>query len=399
MSAKPQITDSQYTLQSFKKVTDYLSEGVEYGVAPGMVLLIGQAGQVLLSESAGKRQVKADIKNGQNAMSFDTVFDIGSLTSAVVTTTLIMRLVESGKVKLEDKISRYIQGFGVLGKSKVTVGQLLSHTAGIANWAPLYEDLVKANAGARLGILTSRGAKDFIVNSIVRMPLKAEPGTKQIYSELGFILLGHIVEMLTGMSLDKAASRMIFQPLGMRSSSYIDLSMIKRRGIHPVADMIAPTEECTWRKRTLCGEVHDDNAWAMGGIAGHAGLFSNAVDMHIYSSEMLAAFRGKSDFLQRKTILNFWRSAHESPANNINEIGWHYGWDSVSRENGMESSKLSKEAVGICGFTGCSIWFEPGLDLHIILLSNRIHPFRSNKKIFTFRSELHALIIDSLKSL
>lgn len=383
--------------QNFKNVTSFLLEGVEDGVAPGMVLLAGRAGQVVYSNAVGKRYVKqrgSDASDdASNIMSQDTVFDVASLTSLVVTTTLVMRLVENGKLKLDDKVSRYIQGFSVLGKSQITIANLLSHTSGIASWAPLFEELVKANSGSRLGILTSKGAKDYILNSLVRMPLKHEPGTKQVYSELGYILLGYIVEMLTGVTLDKAAHKIIFQPLTMKSSSYIDLSMIKRRGIHPVTDLIAPTEDCPWRKRILCGEVHEDNAWAMGGVAGHSGLFTNAFDLHIFASEILAACGNNSSYLKRQTLSDFWRIPDV-----VNPEGWRYGWDSVSRENGMDDSRLSKNAVGICGFSGCSLWLEPENSVDIILMTNRIHPSRSNKKIIAFRSELHSLVSDALKA-
>jgi serine-type D-Ala-D-Ala carboxypeptidase len=377
--------------ESFAEVIKLMRDAVEDGVAPGMVLLVGKGGNIVFQQSFGGRFLKPESENASNVMSIETVFDVAAVTSVVVTTTLMMKLVESGKIRLEDKVARYLQGFGVMSKSSITVGQLLNHTSGIAHWAPYFEELVKANSGSRLGVLASRGAKDFVFNAIMRSALKHEPGVKQMYSELGVILLGHLVETLTGLALDKASFRSIFQPLGMKCSSYIDLSMIKRRGIHPVTDLIAPTEDCPWRKRVLCGEVHDDNAWAMGGVAGHSGLFTTIGDLHIFASEILEAYKGHSAFLKRETLEKFWQ-----PPQATGFEGWFHGWDTPSRENGMHESALSKHAVGINGFTGCSLWLEPTYGVDIILLSNRIHPSRSNKKIFSFRPELHAAIIKAL---
>jgi CubicO group peptidase (beta-lactamase class C family) len=144
------------------------------------------------------------------------------------------------------------------------------------------------------------------------------------------ILAGALVESLTGMSFDKAAYRYVIQPLGLKSTSFIDLSMIRRRGIQPVTDMIAPTEECPWRKRVLCGEVHDDNAWAMGGVAGHAGIFSTANDLHLIARTLLAAYHGRSQFLSRETVQQFLAGPAE-PERAIWKFGRLYGMLGVDR--------------------------------------------------------------------
>jgi len=380
----------------FNEVTAIMERGVEDGIFPGAVLLVGVEGQVALHRSFGKRFTTSG-RNGPHfegpaEMQPDTVFDIAALTNIVVTTTLIMKLVEAQQLRLEDRVSRYLAGFGVHGKSAITVGHLLAHAAGLPAWIPFFEELVRQNAGARMGILTSRGARQFVFNTINRAPLKHEPGTRQLYSDPGFMLLGHLIEELTGVPLDRAAQRLIFQPLGMKSTSYIDLSMIKRRGIHPVTDLIAPTEECSWRKRVLCGEVHDDNAWAMGGIAGHSGVFSTAADLHRFAVEMLKAWQGHSSFLDAATVRSFWQGLAEPL-----DGSWRYGWDSPGEENEMRESGLSAEAVGESGFTGCSLWLEPARGIDIILMSNRVHPSRNNRKIRAFRPTLHAAVMQALR--
>lgn len=370
----------------FTKIASMMEQAVEDEVFPGAVLLIARSGEILFHNSYGARTAKSVA--GDADMNVDTVFDIAALTAVMVTTTLVMKLVESGKVQLDDRLTRYVQGFGVHGKSGVSIRHLLTHTSGLAHWQPFYEDLLKAHSGSRMGIITSRGARDFIINSIVRSSLKYPAGSKQVYSDVGLMVLGFIVEILSGLSLDKALIRYVIQPLGLKSTSFIDLAMIKRRGIHPVTDLIAPTEECPWRKRVLCGEVHDDNAWAMGGIAGHSGLFSSAQDIHLFASEILRVFRAESSYLGQDTLKAFWCKPDVD-----SDLGWLHGWDSISRENNMIESGLSPRAVGINGFTGCSLWLEPEMDLEIILLSNRVHLGRSNKKIVNFRPELHRNIL------
>ena len=382
----------------FGEAAALMEGGVEDGVFPGAVLLVGVRGETVYERAFGQKVLKnsefAEEIKGAIEMRPDTVFDIAGLTNILVTTTLIMKLVECNQIKLEDRVSRYLQGFGILGKAPITIAHLLSHSSGLAPWTAFYEDLVRENAGERMGILTSKGARDYVFNAINRAPLKYAPGTRQVYSDIGFMLLGHLIEELTGLGLDRAAQRHIFQPLGLKSTSYIDLSMIKRRGIHPVTDLIAPTEECPWRKRTLCGEVSDDNAWAMGGIAGHSGVFSTARDLHRFAAQMIFAGRGESSFLRRDTVQTFWSGLAE-PLDGT----WKFGWDSPGRENLLAESGLSARAVGECGFTGCSLWIEPERCIDVVVMSNRVHPSRSNKKIRNFRPTVHAAIMKALNGL
>lgn len=382
-AAQDKISD-----KDLSAVTALLEQGVEQGVYPGAVLLVGQGGDLLYEKSVGRRSLDSDA----GLMQRDTVFDIASITTVLVTTTLVARFIERQRLNLEDRVARYLQGISVNGKGTITIGQLLSHRGGFPQWHPYFEELIRANAGARVGIMTSRGAADYVYNSIVRSSLKYKIGTKQVYSDVGFMLLGHLLEVLSGLSLEKLAQQEIFSPLGLKSTAYINLGLIKRHGIQPVIDMIAPTEECSWRKRVLCGEVHDDNAWAMGGIAGHSGVFSTASDLYRFAREMLAAFYGESQYLSREVVTKLWQPAEGGPS-----TGWRYGWDSPSAENGMTEAGLSTGAVGISGFTGCSLWIEPSEGLTIILMTNRIHPSRSNKKIRGFRTELYQKVMSELR--
>lgn len=374
---------------TFKNLSALLEEGVAQGAFPGAVGLIGRGNKILFEHAVGSKSIKSNRNEAGNPpMTLDCVFDVAGLTSVLVTSILLFRLMDEGKINLTDKVSRFLQGFGVHGKSKISIEQLLNHTSGLPQWVPFFEEILQENTGPRLGIMTSRSAREFVYNQIQRLQLKTEPGTKQAYSDLGAILIGHIAELLTGLSLDKAAVRYVFQPLLMKSSSYIDLSMIRRRGIHPVTDLIAATEECSWRKRVLCGEVHDDNAWAMGGIAGHAGLFTTIRDTFQFASELHACLHGESSFISQQTLSEVFASQ---------DTHYRGGFETPSKENGMVDVGFSPLAFGLNGFTGCSMWLEPQAKLSVLLFTNRIHPSRSNKRISAFRHEFYKQALQSMK--
>lgn len=377
----------------FAKVDQLLESAIEDGVFPGAVVVAGQNGQELYKRAVGLKWLKGTNIPLNNQVSQENIFDVASLTSSVVTTTLIMLLVQQGRVQLSDKVSRYLDGFSVFGKSQINIAHLLSHSSGLPAWMPYFEEILRANSTTHLGMITSRGARDYIITSIKRSQLKFEPGSKQIYSDLGLITLGFLIELLTGLSLERAAIQYVFQPFNLKNTSFIDLSRIKRRGIHPVKDLIAPTEECPWRKRIVCGEVHDDNAWAMGGIAGHSGLFTNANDLFSFASQLVVAYRGQSTVLAKDVLHGFWHAFERGSEDDL----WQYGWDTPGKENGLAEVGLSKLAVGMCGFTGCSLWIEPRDGTVIVLMSNRVHPTRSNRKMRTFRSALHEAILASLR--
>ncbi len=387
-----QFSPAAYPLDGFEDVRSLLTHAAETGVFPGAVLVVARGGEVVAEMVAGQRALKGRSMNDLAPMFRGMVFDVAGLTGSLVTTTILMRLVDEGRVRLGDRVGRYLEGFGVLGKSGVTVEHLLSHTSGLPHWHPFYEELLREHGGARVGILTSRGARDFVVNRIQRMPLSYESGTRCVYSDLGLIILGQIIETVTGLPLDKAAQRFVFGPLGLRSSSFIDLLMLRCRGLEAVSECIAPTEECAWRGRILCGEVHDDNAWAMGGIAGHSGLFSTAGDVHVLSSELLRAWHGRSSFVSSEVVRQFWATRPE-----LGESRWRLGWDAPSAENGMHNAGLSASSIGMCGVTGCSLWIDPESATHVVLLSNRVHPHRANKRIVPFRAELHRAIGAALR--
>jgi len=377
------------SVAAFSEVAAACEKAVAEGTFPGCVVAVTKDGHDIFKQAFGYKSVNKVDETG--LMTLDTVSDVATLTNILVTTTIIMRLVQGGRLALDDCVSHYIQSFAVNGKSSITVRQLLNHTSGLAAWQPYFEELLALDSGDRRGILTSSGAKEYVLNSINRASLKFEPGTKQIYSDIGFILLGNLIEVVTGAKLDAAAQYYVFQPLGLKNTSFIDLSKVRRRAIQLVTDMIAPTEECTWRGRVLCGEVFDDNAWAMGGIAGHSGIFSNLQDLQTFATQILRCYAGESDYIYSGILQEFWAKKDGD--------AWACGWEVPNKENLLADTKFSTTAVGHNGVSGCSLWLEPEQKLSILILSNRVHPLRSNKKIRTFRPILIDAIFEALDKL
>lgn len=380
----------------FSEVDTLLTKGVDSGVFPGVVLIVGSQGKLLFAQSTGSKGNYGGASRANSlAMDLDTIFDVASLTSLVVTTTIMMLLTEKGKLQLDERISRYIQGFGVYGKSEITIRHLFEHTSGLPQWIPFFEELTKLNSASRAGLLASRAAKEWVYNAIRSLNVKHQAGVRYQYSEIGFIILGQMIEFLTGQSLDHAAQRMVFRPLGMRSSSFVDLALMKRRGFMPILDLIAPTEECSWRERMLCGEVHDDNAWAMGGIAGHSGLFTSGSDLTCFAQSLIADLFNCGRNFKSSTIARFWGlEIGESSITTSENLP--LGWQRPNSENGMMDIGFSEFSVGLNGFTGCSLWIDPARALSVVLMSNRINPSRSNKKLLNFRPLLHKAVIKAL---
>jgi serine-type D-Ala-D-Ala carboxypeptidase len=325
------------------------------------------------------------------AMEIDTIFDLASLTKPVATTTAFMLLVKEKKLRIDDLITRVIPMFGVLGKNLTTFRHLLNHSSGLPAWKGYFEEIIRNEKGGRLHFVSSRAAKTYVYEQIYREKPLSAPGARCLYSDLGFMILGEAIEVLTGNTLDRFCQDKIFKPLGLRATGSVDLTQLRTRRLHPVEEMIAPTENCPWRKKILCGEVHDDNAYAMGGVAGHAGLFSSARDVHQFVLRMGECLRGKSDFLPQALVQEFLKK-DETPGHG----NFALGWDTPSADGSASGRLFSSRSVGHLGFTGCSLWWDLEKNCHVILLTNRVHPSRKNEKIKEFRPFIHDEIMKAL---
>ena len=252
-----------------------------------------------------------------------------------------MILARDGKFRLDDRVTRFFPNFGVHGKTVITFRHLLAHCSGLAAWRPLYQRIADIEKGGRVNFMASYGAKEFAYEEIHREKPEATPATKTIYSDLGFILLGETIERVASLALNRYCREKIFRPLGLRATDYIDISLVRSRRLEPVADMFAPTEICPSRKRLLVGEVDDENAFAMGGVAGHAGLFAPVREVDRIVAELIRCYAGRSDFVPQKIIREFWTRDTTVPGST-----WALGWDTPSAEHSSSGHRFSPAAVG-----------------------------------------------------
>jgi len=369
----------------FSAVDQQLTEAVEQGVFPGAVVLVNCAGTVLYRRAWGWRSLEPE----QKPLSEETVFDLASLTKPLATTLAIMLLVREKKLRLDDRVERIFPNFGVHGKAEITFRQLLCHSSGLPAWRPYYREILALEAsGKKVGFVGTRSAKEFVYTQLQREKLEAPPGQQAVYSDLGFMLLGATVETISGLELEQYCWNKIFRPLGLRSTSFINLEVVRRRRLQPLVEKFAPTERCSWRKRILCAEVHDDNAYAMGGVAGHAGLFSTVDDVDRLVTCLLACYRGESTLLSSTSMHEFW-----TRDGRVSGSTWALGWDTPSSQHKSAGELFSLRSVGHLGFTGTSLWIDLDHQVHVILLSNRVHPRRDNDKIQAFRPALHDTIM------
>ena len=365
-------------------VEDAFKEALAEGVFPGAVVLAAKGEEILCHAAFGARSLVPE----KTPMRPDTIFDLASLTKPLATAPAIMLLVREKKIRLDDRVTRFFPNFGVLGKTYVTFRQLLSHSSGLPAWKPYFEEIVRDQKAGKVNFVASRAAKHYVFEQIHRERALSAPGTQALYSDLGYMLLGETVEEVSGWTLDRYCYDKIYKAIGLRSTSFIDLTQLRARRLEPIHEMIAPTEDCPWRKRVVCGEVHDDNAYAMGGVAGHAGLFSNAEDIHRFLLRLRKCLAGADPLIPASIVEEFFARDESVPGSTF-----ALGWDTPSAENSSSGSFFSPHSVGHLGFTGTSIWWDLEKDCHIILLTNRVHPSRTNDKIKGFRPHIHNVIM------
>ena len=298
-----------------------------------------------------------------------TLWDMASLTKVVATTTAVMQLVEQGRVVLDAPVQRYLPEWQGPGKDQVTVRHLLAHASGLPSWRPLYKEATDPAAARALALAT---------------PLDTVPAVRMVYSDLGAITLGAIVERTSGETLDAYLAKHVFGPLGMRDTGF--------RPATGELPRIAPTEYDPWRQRKVRGEVHDENAYALGGVSGHAGLFSTAADLTRFARMYLNG--GTLDsvrIVDPATIAAF--TAIQDPSISFRALGWE-------KPSGTNSAGtwMSPAAFGHTGFTGTSIWIDPERDIFVILLTNRVNPSRQNTRIGRVRTALADAVIATLES-
>ncbi|MHB1329713.1 MAG: serine hydrolase domain-containing protein [Gemmatimonadales bacterium] len=338
------------------RLTAGIDSAVRAGAAPGAVVAVS-AGGGRFFHHAGQLGVDHPAPVDRNS-----VYDLASLTKVVALTTIAMMAVDEGRIRLDDLVSKYLPEYTGRWKDLVTIRHLLTHSSGLPAHRPLWQDAPDAASAPALVIAT---------------PLDTFPGARMVYSDLGAITMTVLLERVYGQKLDRLFAERVVKPLHLESTRFQPPGSWLRR--------IAPTERDPWRGRLVHGEVHDENAAFLGGVSGHAGLFSSAADLLVFGEWLLRERNGPpgrrpgNPSISSEVVREFTSRQEVVPGSSR-----ALGWDTPS--NGSSAgTRLSRWSFGHTGFTGTSIWIDPTRELVVVVLSNRVNPTRENTRIGPFR--------------
>ncbi len=366
MTLAPASPDTQgFKPGTFAEVDATVERFLEGKAFPGAVVAVGRNGALVHLKAYGHQTYESRAP----AMTVDTVFDLASLTKVIATTTMAMMMVDEGRLDLDRPVRDFFPKFTGGMKDRITVRHLLTHSSGIDWWAPLYKE--------------AHTMPEYL-NRIIPMELKYDPGAKSVYTDLGVMMLGEILERVSGTDLNTFARHRLFEPMKMRDTGFKPPEAMKPR--------IAPTEfDHDWRKRLVWGEVHDENAAGLGGVAPHAGLFGTAPDLARFATMLLN--RGVFEnhrYVAPLTVAQF------TTRGVVQDSSRALGWDTPS-ENSSSGTLMSKRAFGHTGFTGTSMWMDPETGVFVIILTNRVHPTRENNLIREARPQIADAVMRGLQ--
>jgi len=354
-----------------KRASQLLNQATEEKQLAAAVLRVNQKGEPAHISSHGV--TRFDVPE---SVTEETWFDLASLTKILATTALTMHLFEAGKIDLAAPIGQYLHEIKS-DLADVALHHFLSHTSGAADWRPFYQKIPVADL--------QKPAGKRMMRSLHLQEEKQYPaGSRQLYSDVGFALLGFALETITGETLERAVTQQIFHSLNIDELSFL-------QGDQHEIPSLAATENCAWRGHMLCGEVHDQNTWAAGGCLGQAGLFGTAAGVAAMMEEFRCALAGQGKIFSRKTINAFMGKPKDLP-----KASFRLGFDSPSRPLSATGKYFSDASFGHLAFTGCSCWCDPTRELTVVLLTNRIHPTVDNEVLKTLRPQVHDAVIEEL---
>ena len=349
---------------NFKTIDSLITDAIKDSAFPGAVVLVSKDGKIIYEKGFGHFTYESSSSSVTNK----TIYDIASLTKAIATTSAVMICFDKNLFELDDPVSKYIPEFAQNGKANITIKNLLLHNSGLPAWKKFYSLNLSAEE---------------IINDINKLKIDYEPGTKTVYSDLGFIVLGKLVEKVSGRSLNEFCKEEIFKPLNMAETFFNPPDSLKYQ--------IAPTEfDNYWRMKQIHGEVHDETASLLDGVAGHAGLFSTASDIAKLLNMILnkGTYNGKQ-LIKPETVELFTKRFSEKSTRAL-------GWDTKSETRSSAGNYFDKVSFGHLGFTGTSVWIDPTRNLFVVFLTNRVYPSRVNKMIFSIRPKLHDAVIHAI---
>ena len=360
-----------------KKMTALFEQAVQERIFPGAVAGValggGEQRHTLVLAHGG-----LDYGEAPESMDLDVAFDLASLTKPFVTVLAILCLQKAGKLNLQSPLSDLLGVAVGEDKAAIQLQHLLGHCSGLPAHQPYFSDLASLPEGQR---------QDALLKMILNEPLAYKMAEKAVYSDLGYILLGWIIENLSGHSLQDFMEQAVLTPLGLTNQIFFNPQNIPRPSRY------APTEECTWRRQLLIGQVDDDNCFAMGGVAGHAGIFGTMHGALGMACHLLDVVKGRvchPNYYPQDLIQLL--SRQHLPE----ETTWALGFDTPSGQGSSGGRHLSAQSFGHLGFTGTSFWLDPEKDLAMVLLTNRVHPSRENIKIRALRPLFHDLVVEEL---
>jgi CubicO group peptidase (beta-lactamase class C family) len=342
---------------------------------PAAAIEVGRHDRVLWNAAFGRLRYASDAA----PTTPDTVFDLASLTKVIATSTLVMRAVDAGRLSLDDRVADRLPYWRGADREHVTIADLLEHASGLTAYLPFFRD--------------HHGRVEF-ERAICTLPLEYAPRTQSIYSDLGFMLLAFILEDVSAMPFAG-----LFRQFRAEMEPGLPDFRLKSDATEIDEVRCAPTELDLWRGRLLQGEVHDENAWTLGGAAGHAGLFGTAAGVGAFARLVLDGFQTQPGerrvhgehrgLAKRETLARFARKSTVPGSSRA------LAWDTMLPTSSC-GTRLSPRAIGHTGFTGTSLWIDPAQDLYIVLLTNRVHPTRDNNQIQQVRYAVHDAVVGSL---
>jgi CubicO group peptidase (beta-lactamase class C family) len=345
----------------FARARQIISDDVIGGRAsPAAVVEVGARAGVRWQEAFGRLTYAGDAP----VCTVETIFDLASLTKVICTTSLVMRLVARDELTLNTRVAEVLEVWRGADREAITIRHLLDHSSGLPGVVRFWE----RHAG-----------RDAFLRALLELPLDRAPGAKSVYSDAGFLLLGFVIERIAGARLD--------QPFAPMEASLGEIGFLPAPRLRP---RIAPTEHDPWRGRVLVGEVHDENAAALGGVAAQAGLFGTVEAVGAFARLVLSTFDDATLLGAPDLMRTFARRSA------VRDSSRALGWDTM-RPTSSCGTRMSPTAIGHTGFTGTSLWIDWERDLYVVLLTNRVHPTRANERLVGLRPRIHDAIVDGLR--
>lgn len=361
----------------FEPVADLIRGGVESHAFPAASIEVGRHDTIAWCAAFGAHTYDPYARTA----SAETIFDLASLTKVIATATLAMRAIDEGRLGLSDPLGRWLEEWRGNDREDVTVRHLLTHSSGLSAYLPFFRDLT--------------GRVEF-EHAICRLPLEYVPDSQSVYSDLGFILLGFILEDAWLIGGKSSARPGAFDPAGAlgeqfrRVASYLTGEPLSFNPPRTWRPRCAPTGNDTWRGRLLTGEVHDENCWALGGAAGHAGLFGSSLAVGAFARAALRTIAGEPILAEPGTMRTFIRKC------SVPGSSRGLGWDTMLPTSSC-GTLMSATSIGHTGFTGTSLWIDFERDLYVVFLTNRVHPTRDNNALRAIRPAVHDAVCTALE--